>query len=402
MTANVSRHEVALVHDYFVQDGGAEAVALELARMFPDAPMYTTFFERDRFGGRIDPKRIRTWSVSPRIRPSPWFRPLLPAYVAHFSRLEVPATRLVLSNSSTFARGVRSRPPAIHVAYVHSPLRFAWDADGYLADSSFPIAARLALRVAAPTLRQWDRWAGRRADVIVANSRNGRDRIRRSWGRDSRIIHPPVDVASLEPALREDDFYLVATRLLAYKRVDIAIEACKRLGRELVVVGDGPERRRLELRAGPGTRFVGHVDRATLVELFQRSRALIVPGIEDFGIAPVEAMALGKPVIAYARGGALETVIDGRTGTFFDDPSPGSLILAIERLESMSFDRKTVRGRAFDFDISVFRQRWAELLVELSLGDLMGSGVEGAFAAAQARPADTDQMLEAGRARARC
>lgn len=371
MSHRTSVPAVALVHDYFVQDGGAEAVALELARMFPDAPMHTTFFERERFGGRIDPRRIRAWSVSARVRPSPWFRPLLPAYVAHFSRLEVPASRLVLSNSSTFARGVRARHPAIHVAYVHTPLRFAWDADGYLADSSFPIAARLALRAAAPTLRQWDRWAGRRADLIVANSRNDHDQIARRWGRTSRIIHPPVDVASVEPATEHDGFYLVATRLLAYKHVDMAIEACQRLGRDLVVVGDGPERRRFERLAGPSTRLVGHVDRATLVDLFRRCRALIVPGTEDFGIAPVEAMAFGKPVVAYARGGVLETVIDGQTGVLFDDATPASLARAIERLEGTPIDPGACRARALDFDLALFRRRWAELLGELGLGDLL-------------------------------
>jgi glycosyltransferase involved in cell wall biosynthesis len=296
---------------------------------------------------------------------------LLPAYVAHFSRLEVPASRLVLSNSSTFARGVRARHPAIHVAYVHTPLRFAWDADGYLADSSFPIAARLALRAAAPTLRQWDRWAGRRADLIVANSRNDQDQIARRWGRASRIIHPPVDVASVEPSTEHDDFYLVATRLLAYKHVDIAIDACKRLGRDLVVVGNGPERSRLERLAGPRTRLVGHVDRATLVDLFSRCRALIVPGTEDFGIAPVEAMAFGKPVVAYARGGVLETVVPGQTGILFDEASPSSLALAIERLEGTRIDPATCRSRALDFDVAVFRRRWAELLGELGLGDLL-------------------------------
>ena len=370
MTDIRSLPEVALVHDYFVQDGGAEAVALELARMFPAAPMYTTFFERERFGGRIDPDRVRTWSLSPRVRPSPWFRPLLPAYVAHFSRLEVPASRLVLSNSSTFARGVRPRRPALHVAYVHTPLRFAWDPQGYLAGSSFPVAAQLALRTAAPTLRQWDRWAGRRADVIVANSRNDHDQIRRRWGRGSRIIHPPVGVADVEPTDAHDGFYLVATRLLAYKHVDIAIEACDRVGRDLVVVGDGPERARLQQMAGPGTRLLGHVDRATLVDLFRRCRALIVPGTEDFGIAPVEAMAYGKPVIAFAQGGVLETVIDGETGVFFEQATASALGLAIERLEATPIDPSRPRARALDFDVSVFRRRWEELLGELGLGDL--------------------------------
>ena len=186
---------VALVHDYFVQDGGAEAVALELAAMFPQAPVHTTYFERARFGGRLDPRRVRPWALQRALPPSPWFRPLLPAYIANFSRLEIPASRLVLSNSSTFARAVRARRPAVHVAYVHTPLRFAWDVDNYLTRSSFPRVARAGLRVGAPLLRRWDRWAGRRPDVVVANSVNVQRRIRSAWGRDSAVIYPPVNVA---------------------------------------------------------------------------------------------------------------------------------------------------------------------------------------------------------------
>jgi glycosyltransferase involved in cell wall biosynthesis len=362
---------IALVHDYFVQDGGAEAVALELARMFPDAPMHTTFFERERFGERIDPCRIRPWPLADRVPTSPWFRPLLPAYIAHFSSLEVPASRLVVSNSSTFARGIHARGPALHVAYVHSPMRFAWDVDAYLAHSSFPRVAKLGLHVAAPGLRRWDRWAGRRADVVVVNSLNTQRRIKRTWRRDSRVIYPPIDVARATVAPGHDDFYLVATRLLAYKRVDLAVRAFARLDRELVVVGDGPERKTLERIAGPRTRFVGHIDRARLTDLLRRCRALIAPGTEDFGIVPVEAMAAGRPVVAFAAGGALETVIDGHTGILFDAATPLGLATAIERFESTAFDPLVAREQALRFDVSVFRARWRDLLDELGLGDLM-------------------------------
>lgn len=365
---------MALVHDYFVQDGGAETVALELAAMFPRALVHTTWFERARFGSRLDPNRVRPWALERVLRPSPWFRPLLPAYIANFSRLEIPATRLVLSSSSTFARGVRARPPAIHVAYVHSPLRFAWDVDGYLDRSSFPTAARMGLRIGAPLLRRWDRWAGRRPDVVVANSVNVQRRIRSAWGRDSSVIHPPVQVTRSRLSTADDGYYLVATRLLAYKRVDLAIAACDRLGRELVIVGNGPERARLERIAGPRTRFEGHVERERLEDLLASCHALITPGIEDFGIMTVEAMAVGKPVIAYASGGALETVIDGRTGILFEPSTVEALASAIERLEASDLDPVAGRERAMEFDVSMFRARWSVLLAELGLGDLLTSG----------------------------
>ncbi|MEP7082757.1 MAG: glycosyltransferase [Chloroflexota bacterium] len=366
-----STPDVALVHDYFVQDGGAERVAIELARMFPDAPVHTTFFEAARFRDRIPQTRVSTWPLS-RIEPTATrFRALLPAYIAYFSLLTVLAERLVISNSSTFARAVRVPPRALHVAYVQSPLRFAWNVDGYLARSSFPAAARVALRLAAPGLRRWDRWAGMRADVTVSNSIHMRDRIREVWGRDSTVIHPPVDVAASSISTEAEDFYLVTTRLLAYKRVDLAVRACTRLNRELIVVGDGPERSKLERMAGPRVRFVGHVARAELEVFQRRCRALVVPGVEDFGIAAVEAMGFGKPVVAFAAGGALETILNGRTGVLFDAQTSDSLATAIERLEATDLDPDIARSRAMEFDVSVFHLRWRELLERLGLGDVM-------------------------------
>lgn len=373
MTSSGATPPVALVHDYFVQNGGAEAVALELAAMFPDAPVHTTYFERERFGGRLDPRRVRPWRLQRALPPSPWFRPLLPAYIANFSRLEIPASRLVLSNSSTFARAVHARPPAIHVAYVHSPLRFAWDTENYLARSSFPAVAKAGLRAGAPFLRRWDRWAGRRPDVLVANSINIQRRIREAWSRDSSVIHPPVDVAGTRLSTADDGYYLVATRLLSYKRVELAVQACARLGRDLIVVGDGPERARLERMAGPRTRFEGHVARGRLEELLGSCHALITPGVEDFGIMTVEAMAIGKPVVAHGAGGTLETVLDGTTGILFDHATSDALASAIERLEAGGLDPTAARARAMEFDLSVFRDRWSALLSELGLGDLTPS-----------------------------
>jgi glycosyltransferase involved in cell wall biosynthesis len=184
------------------------------------------------------------------------------------------------------------------------------------------------------------------------------------------LIHPPVDVGRLAPTTDTAGFYLVATRLLAYKRVDLAVATAAALDRELIVVGDGPERGRLERMAGPRTRFLGQLERAAVDELLARCRAFIAPGVEDFGIAPVEAMAAGRPVIAYAAGGALETVLDGRTGVFFDQATAGSLAEAIERLESLDLDPAVARARAETFDVSIFRERWWSLLAEIGMPDL--------------------------------
>ncbi len=318
----IARADTAIVHDYFLKDGGAEQVALELARMFPDAPVYTSLFDEDRFGDLLSPRRVRPWPLQRVIGTTPYFRRLLPLYLAYFSALRIPAERLVISSSVSLSKAVRSGA-AIHVAYIHTPMRYAWDLESYLADSSFSGRTRAAARLGRPLLTRWDRWTAARPTHLVANSATVRDRIRRHWGRDAVVIHPPVDTDQFRVSSRDDGYLLIAARQLAYRRVDLAVRACTASGRRLVVVGDGPERKRLESLAGPTIKFVGQVTRSHLVDLFERCRAYLVPGVEDFGIAPVEAMAAGKPVVAFGRGGATETVVDGQTGIFFDRSDDG-------------------------------------------------------------------------------
>lgn len=351
----------AVVHDFFIQDGGAERVALELAALLPDAPVYTTFFDRDRFGDRLAADRVRTWPLQRLLGPTPSFRSLLPLYPAYFSALRVPGA-LVISSSVAFAKAVRTSRRSLHVSYIHTPMRYAWDLDRYLRGSSTGLAGRLAARSLRPILQRWDRTMAQHPDVLVANSETVRGRIARLWGRSSELIHPPVDVGAIPLSLRDDGFFLVAARLLAYRRIDLAVKAATRLGRELVVVGEGPEEGALRRTAGPSVRFMGHLPRKELVDLFGRCHAYLVPGVEDFGIAPVEAMAAGKPVIAFAEGGALETVVEDRTGVFFRQPTPTALAEAIERLEGLSFDREVIRAQAERFDSSIFRAHWRQLL----------------------------------------
>jgi glycosyltransferase involved in cell wall biosynthesis len=243
-------------------------------------------------------------------------------------------------------------------------MRYAWDLEGYLAGSSLGLPARAAAHSLRPWLQWWDLRMSRRPDVIVANSTAVRDRIQRLWRRDAHVIHPPVDTSEFSLSTRDDGYYLVAARLVAYRRVDLAVEAATRLGRDLVVVGDGPEMSRLRDLAGATVRFFGTVDRGTLVRLFERCHAYVVPGEEDFGIAPVEAMAAGKPVIAYRGGGALDTVVAGLTGIFFDSPRSDELAQAMEGLEHESLDPREIRRRAQQFDVTLFRRRWGEFLLD--------------------------------------
>ena len=374
----------ALVHDFFVQDGGAERVALEFASLLPGADVYTSFFDTERFRSRLDPSRVHTWPLQRLLGATPHFRALLPLYPVYYSMLDLRDRAFVLSSSVAFTNAVRTAKRALHVSYVYTPMRYAWDLDTYLHGSSYSGASRVAARTVRPVLQHWDRSAARHPDVVVAISTVVQERIRRVWGREAEIIFPPVDTTEIGLGTTDEGFYLVAARLLAYRRVDLAVRACTTLGRPLVVVGDGPERARLESMAGPEVRFLGHVDRGTVVELFRRCRAYLLPGVEDFGIAPVEAMAAGKPAIAYRAGGALDTIDEGRTGLFFDEQTPGSLVEAIERLDDLTLDPDALREHARGFDSSVFRARWRQRLEALGVGHEL-STADPAAAAADAR-----------------
>lgn len=357
----------ALVHDFFIQDGGAERCAVELAQLLPGATVHTSFFDAAVFGSRIDPARVRTWPLQRLLGPTRRFRALLPLYPLWFATHRVQAGSLVISSSVAFSKAVRTNSGALHVSYVYTPMRYAWDLDTYLAGSSYGLTARLGAMTARPLLRRWDRATASRPDVVVAISRTVQDRILRLWRRESELIYPPVDVDELEVSTRDDGYLLVASRMLAYRRLDLAVQAARLSGRELVLVGDGPERRRLEALAGPGTRFEGHVSRARLLELLAGCSAYLVPGVEDFGIAPVEAMAAGKPVVAYRGGGATETVVEGVTGLFFDRPEPRSLAAAIGDLASGVFDPVACRGRAERFSRDRFVREWRDLLDRLGV-----------------------------------
>jgi glycosyltransferase involved in cell wall biosynthesis len=355
----------AIVQDWFITPGGSEQVAQELARILPTAEMYTSFADRSSLaalGARLHP-----WPIQRIAGLTKRHRSLLPLYPLWFGGLDLRHFDLVVSSSSAFAHAVRTRFSATHIAYIHTPMRYAYDIDAYLHGSSLSLPSRAASRLLAGPLRRWSRAAAQRPDILVANSEAVRDRIRRYWDRDAEIIHPPVEVDSIAVSDEDKGYLLLAARLLAYRRVDLAVEACTGLGRDLVVVGDGPERARLERQAGPTVRFVGSVDRPTLISLFRACSRYLVPGIEDFGIAPVEAMAAGKPVIAFRGGGAAETVLDGETGVLFDEGTADALAQAIVRADGLAFDRGAIRKRAEVFATPVFHRRVGELFERLGV-----------------------------------
>jgi glycosyltransferase involved in cell wall biosynthesis len=351
----------AVVQDWFFAPGGSEEVAIELAGLLPGSDVFTSFMEPE-YRPRLAGHEVHSWPLQRLVGPTHRYRNFLPLYPLWFGGLDLRHYDLVVSSSSAFAKAVRTRPDARHIAYIHTPMRYSWDLEGYLAGSSVSLPARLAARTIRPLLRRWDVATSRRPDELVANSAAVADRIRRLWGRDARVIHPPVDVEHVPLGERDDGFLLVAARLLAYRRIDLAVAAANRLGRELVVVGDGPELAHLRALAGPTVRFEGRLPRASLNDLMGRAHAYLVPGEEDFGMAPVEAMAAGTPVVAFRAGGALETVVEGVTGVFFDRPEVGSMVEAIEAVDELGRDRAAMRANAERFSKAVFREQWHELL----------------------------------------
>jgi glycosyltransferase involved in cell wall biosynthesis len=356
-----------LVHEFFVagNEGGAERCAIEFSRLLPEAGIETTFFDTPRYGDRIDAHRVHTWPLQRISGLARGFRALLPLYPIYFSTLDLRGAELVLSSSVAFAKAVRTSADALHVSYVYTPIRYAWDLDLYLAGSSFSAVSRIAAKTVRPVLKRWDLATARRPDVIVAISATVQERISSIWGRSSEVIYPPVDVDEFNVTPDHDGYLLVAARLLAYRRVDLVVEACNRLKLPLLVVGDGPERARLESMAGPTITFEGKVGRAALVQRFERCRAYVVPGVEDFGIAPVEAQAAGKPIVAFYGGGARETVLEDVTGLFFREPTVDSLVEALGRLDGMTWDPERIRRHAERFAVEVFHRRWRELLARL-------------------------------------
>jgi glycosyltransferase involved in cell wall biosynthesis len=287
----------------------------------------------------------------------------LPFYPLAFEQFDLSGYDLVLSNKSAFCHGVITPPETLHICYCLTPTRFLWMVEAYLQREGFGRTAGWMLRPLLTWLRQWDRLAADRVDVFVAISREVQARIAKYYRRQSEIIYPPVDVERFTPSDRKPgDYYLAGGRLIPYKRVDLAVEAFNQLGLPLVVYGDGRDRAALEAVAGPNITFLGRVSWERLVDLFQHCRAFLFPGLEDFGIAPVEAQACGRPVIAYGGGGALDTVVEGETGAFFRQQSAAALAVAVATFDDAKASPAACRRNAERFATERFRRELLNLV----------------------------------------
>lgn len=358
--------KLALIHDHLAQDGGAEKVLRVLHEVYPDAPTYTLVHNKKTANPAFNSKDIRTsflqkmpWGV----RKYQWYFPFMPMAVEGYDLRDFD---VVLSSSSAFAKGVITRPNTLHICYCHTPTRYLWsDTHDYVRELKYNALVRKFVPFLLTDMRVWDRQSADRVDIFVANSRNVQNRIWKYYRRPSIVIPPPVDTSrfKINPT-GPDKYFLTGGRLVYYKRFDITIQAFNRLNIPLKVFGIGPELENLRKMARPNIEFVGQVSDEKQVELYRNAQAFIHPQEEDFGITAVESMASGRPVIAYKRGGALETIIDGVTGKFFDEQTWEELADAVIRFRLEKYDPAKIKEHSATFDTQAFKRRLNDFISE--------------------------------------
>lgn len=356
-----ARPRVVLVHERFTEFAGSEAVVEQLAREWPDAPIFAPVARRGVLPADLEP-RLHSTRLSRLLKGSTYAH-LLPLLPVAMRSMHLPPADVVIASHHAFATQVAVRSTTPVIAYVHSPARWVWDPSMRVGEAGRVGAAGLAAFSAA--FKPVDRSAAQRVHTLLANSTEVADRIQRWWGRPATVVHPPVDTEYYSPAdVPREDFFLLAGRLVPYKRPDLAVRAAERAGVPLVVAGDGRMREQLEAVAGPGTRFVGRVSDDELRDLFRRCRALLMPGVEDFGIVPVEAQACGAPVIAIGAGGTLDTVVPGKTGELVapggDEVSAWATVL--DAFDPSRYVPESIRTHAEGFSRARFRTTMAEVV----------------------------------------
>ncbi len=354
--------KIAFVHDYFTQRGGAEKVADEIFQMLPGASLVSLVALPDMMPKRLKNKPIvTTW-----MQCLPFMRRAYRLYVALYPfavrSIDLSGFDVVVTSSSGFVKGVRKDDHAIHICYCHTPMRWAWDAPAYIAREKLGLASRLIFQSLVRLLRSWDLRASRQPDFYVANSKAVAARIQKCYGRVAAVIHPPIDLTRFSASIEQEDYYLILARLASYKCIDVAVAACTKLKKRLIVIGEGPDRARLESMAGPSISFVGHLPDSQVEHYASRCKALLFPGEEDFGMAPLEIAAAGRPTIAFRGGGAIETIVEGVTGMFFDHQDPDSLANAIERFEKQTWHPTVIQEHARGFATEVFRENFLTFL----------------------------------------
>ncbi len=342
--------KIAIAHDYLNQMGGAERVVEVFHRMFPDAPIHTTILDNDKLLSELRDADIKTtWmqNIPGILKKFKMFFWLFPFGV---SSIHLEEYDLILSSSSAYAKGVKKGKNTIHICYCHTPMRFAWDFETYMRDINVPAFVKFIAKGLLVPLRKWDKSTAKDVNYFIANSSIVKERIKEIYGRDSQKIYPPVNISRFNVAKSpKSDYFLVVSRLVSYKRIDLAVEACTKTNKKLIVIGDGPDRKRLETMAGPTVQFLGRISDEEVVNYMKNCKAFVFPGIEDFGITPLEVNACGRPVIAFKAGGALDTIQPGVNGTYFEEQTPESLVKIIEDFDNYEWDPSLIRKHSEGF-----------------------------------------------------
>lgn len=358
--------KTAIVHDFLLKLGGAERVVKALADMFPNAPIYTLLYDEEKVGKVFPKERVRTSFLQkyPKFLRNR-YRWLIPKMPKAIEELNFEGFDLVISSNTAFSHGIVVPLNTKHVCYCHSPMRYAWDwTNEYREEHGISGLKNLIYAPTIRHLREWDKVACDRPNLYIANSRNVQNRIRKYYKTHSEVVYPPVDVDKFATSRENAGYFLIVSTLTPYKKIDLAVQLFNRIGRKLVIIGEGPHRKYLQNIAADNIEFLGFKDDATVVEYMKNCRALIFPGEEDFGITPVEAMACGKPVLAYSKGGCLETVVEGQTGEFFHESTVESMEDGLARLmyNEMFYKPRNIRLHSQQFSREIFEKNFKRAL----------------------------------------
>jgi glycosyltransferase involved in cell wall biosynthesis len=357
--------KIAIVCDFLTKFGGAERVLLALHKIYPDAPIHCLLYDETGTKGKFKECNI----IQSSLKNSPWFlkkriKFLLPKLPRVIEEFDLSGYDLVVSSSNSFAHGVITKPTTCHISYCHSPMRYAWDwYNEYLAENNIGYGLKgLIVRKVLHNIRIWDKVSADRVDYWIANSENSKNRISKYYQKDATVIYPPVDVEKIEFSSNQGDYYLIVSRLEPYKKIKLAVEAFNKSGKELYIIGEGSEYAELKEIAKDNIKLLGWQSDESMHNYLKNARAFIFPGEEDFGITPVEAMAAGKPVIAFDKGGVKESVIENETGIFFKEENADSLAEAIIKFEKMTFDPQQCRERAEHFSEKNFKENFKKFV----------------------------------------
>jgi glycosyltransferase involved in cell wall biosynthesis len=365
--------KIAFVHDFLLRLGGAERVLKSLMDMYPKAPVYTLLYDKKKCGEMFPEDRVRTSGLQKIPRLPGMHKMMFPFMPSAVESFDLSEFDVVVSSSGAYSHGIVTNLDTTHICYYHSPMRYAWDyTHKYLKEQNLGVFGELIASRLMHKVRMWDYMAADRVDVVLANSKNVQDRIKKYYRQDSEIVHPPVNVENFEPHEKHEGYFLIVSTLTPYKKIDLAVELFNRLGKKLVIIGSGSDRARLQSMAAENIDFLGFKDDEVVKEYLENCRAFIFPGEEDFGMAPIEAMACGKPVLAYRKGGLMESVIEGETGEFFDEQTVESMETGLTQLliNEKNYSTKGIAEHAQQFSEKAFKKAMKTVIESAKMGSL--------------------------------